>query len=180
MTTFRKKTASTFWLQPWGSRVCLRTKYLLPCCCMCHPLHLICNMATFWKEKYLIFWDCSCVKGQNICFHGVQRSIPFNLISNMTTFRKKWFEILTQIPRCRGCVSGQNVCNHVVVCVVPFNLIIMQHDHILKKLKFGLSLSPLVNQGDWTQAFKLKSRLIWYISIVPLHARKILLNFCEI
>ena len=44
----------------------------------------------------------------------------------------------------------------------------MQHDHILKKLNFGRCL----NQGR-TQAFKLKSRLICSISIVPLPACKI-------
>ena len=49
----------------------------------------------------------------------------------------------------------------------------MQHDHILKtKMNFGLRPNPLV----YTDAFVLKSRLICFISIVPLSACEILLK----
>ena len=52
-------------------------------------------------------------------------------------------------------------------------LIDMQHDRILKKLNFGLSLTPSTHLGDRTQAFELKYRLICFMSIVPL-------SVCEI
>ena len=45
----------------------------------------------------------------------------------------------------------------------------MQHDHILKKFNFGLGPTP----GARNQAFKLKSRLICFISIAALQACKI-------
>ena len=49
----------------------------------------------------------------------------------------------------------------------------MQHDHILKKFNFGLAPPPKSTQWARTQAFKLKSRLICFISIAALSVCKI-------
>ena len=48
----------------------------------------------------------------------------------------------------------------------------MQHDHILKKF-YASAPPPKSTQGARTQAFKLKSRLICFISIAALPACKI-------
>ena len=54
---------------------------------------------------------------------------------------------------------------------VSFPLIYMQHDHILKKFNFGLGHTPhyKVHPADRTQVFKLSSRPICFIIIVPVH-----------
>ena len=49
----------------------------------------------------------------------------------------------------------------------------MQNDHILEKFNFGLRPTPKVHQGDQTQEFDLRSRLMCFIFIVPLSAREI-------
>ena len=49
----------------------------------------------------------------------------------------------------------------------------MHHDHILKKFDFGLGPTPKSTKGARIQAFKLKSRLICFISIAALPACKI-------
>ena len=49
----------------------------------------------------------------------------------------------------------------------------MQHDHILKKFNFDLDPTPKSTQLARTQAFKLKSRLICFISIAVLPVCKI-------
>ena len=42
----------------------------------------------------------------------------------------------------------------------------MQNDHILKKFNFGLGPTPQVHPRGLDPAFKLKSRLICFISII--------------
>ena len=49
----------------------------------------------------------------------------------------------------------------------------MQHDHILKKFNLASAPPPKSTQRTLTQAFKLKSRLICFISIAALPACKI-------
>ena len=49
----------------------------------------------------------------------------------------------------------------------------MQHDHILKKLNFGLGPAPLVHQTDSDPGLQTESRLICFISIAALPASKI-------
>ena len=49
----------------------------------------------------------------------------------------------------------------------------MQHVHILKKFNYGLCPTPKSIPGARSQAFKLKSRLICFISIAALPACKI-------
>ena len=48
---------------------------------------------------------------------------PYNLICNMTTFRKRYSLTFWANPLGRGCVCGQNICYHVAASVVSFNLI---------------------------------------------------------
>ena len=64
-----------------------------------------------------------CVLWQHTCFHGALRSIPFNLICNMTTFSKRYSLTFWPHPLGQGCVCGQNICYHVAASVVSFNLI---------------------------------------------------------
>ena len=49
----------------------------------------------------------------------------------------------------------------------------IQHDHIPKKLNFGLSSIPYVHPGDQTKGVKLKSHLICFISIAFLPAKRL-------
>ena len=49
----------------------------------------------------------------------------------------------------------------------------MQHDHIPKKLNFGLNSTPFVHPGDQTNGVKLKSHLICFISFVPLPDKRL-------
>ena len=49
----------------------------------------------------------------------------------------------------------------------------IQHDHIPKKLNFGLSSTPYVHQGDQTKGVKLKSHLICFIAIAFLPAKRL-------
>ena len=57
----------------------------------------------------------------------------------------------------------------------------MQHDHILKKLNFypRVPPTPKVHPVGPNKALKLKSGLICFISIVPLHACKILVKIID-
>ena len=48
-----------------------------------------------------------------------------------------------------------------------------QHDHIPKRLSFGLSSAPYVHPGDQTKGVKLKSHLICFKSIVHLPAKRL-------
>ena len=75
----------------------------------------------------LPFWphplDCGCACGQNICYHVAASVVSFNLICNMTTFRKKYSLTFWPHPLGWGCVCGQNICYHVAASIVSFNLI---------------------------------------------------------
>ena len=57
-----------------------------------------------------------------MCLHGALFSISFNLICNTTTFKKKWFYLLTPY-------GVEGVCKDIIcACMVlyalfPFNLI---------------------------------------------------------
>ena len=77
-------------------------------------------------------------------------------------------------PLGRGCVCGQNICYHVAASVVSFNLIcnmtIFWKSLILASRLGPHPLSPPKGLGI---AFKLKSRLICFISITALPACKI-------
>ena len=74
--------------QPKRSVVGIRSNILLACCTV-HFFPFTTN--TFRRKKYFDpHLRCrGCVKGQNICLHGVLCFIPFNLICNMTSFRKE-------------------------------------------------------------------------------------------
>ena len=89
-------------------------------------------------------------------------------------------------PLGRGCVCGQNICYHVAASVFSFNLI-CNMTIFWKTLILAWAPPPKSTQGARNQAFKLKSRLICFISIAFLPACKILakninncLSYCEI
>ena len=56
-----------------------------------------------------------------MCLHKALCSIPFNLLCNMTTFRKKNVSTFDLTPGDEGvCVR---LCVHVAAFAIPFNLI---------------------------------------------------------
>ena len=57
-----------------------------------------------------------------MCLHGALSSILFNLICNMTTFRKKKFLPFDPIWGLRVCVRT-DIFLHGALCSIPFNLI---------------------------------------------------------
>ena len=133
-------------------------------------------MTTFRKRYSLTFWPHplgqGCVCGQNISYHVAARVVSFNLICNKTTFRKIYSLTFWPHPLGQGCVCGQNICYHVADSVVSFNLICNMT--IFWKSLILASATPLKStQRTRTQAFKLKSHLICFISIAALPACKI-------
>ena len=90
----------------------------------------------------------------------------------MTTFRKRYSLTFWPQPLGRGCVCGQNICYHVAASVVSFNLI-CNMTIFWKSLILASAPPTNATQGAWIQAFKLKSRLICFISIAALPACKI-------
>ena len=133
-------------------------------------------MTTFRKRYSLTFWPYplgrGCVCGQNICQHVAASVVSFNLICNMTTFRKRYSLTFWPHPLGRGCVCGQNICYHVAASVVSFNLI-CNMTIFWKSLILTSAPPPKSTQQARTQAFKLKSRLICFISIAALPVCKI-------
>ena len=111
------------------------------------------------------------VCGQNICYHVAASIVSFNLICNMTTFRKRYSLTFWPHPLGWGCVCGQNICYHVAASVVSFNLICNMT--IFWKSLILTSAPPPKSTQAWTQAFKLKSSLICFISIAALPVCKI-------
>ena len=107
-----------------------------------------------------------CVCGQNICYHVAAIVVSFNLICNMTTFRKIYSLTFWPHPLGRGCVCGQNICYHVAASIFSFNLIWTWP--YSEKVP-----PPKSTQGTRNQAFKLKFHLICFISIAALPACKI-------
>ena len=128
------------------------------------------------KKRNLTLWPHprgrGCVYGQHICFHCDLCSIPFNLICNMTTFRKKNDLTFWTHPRGQGCVCAENIYYHVAACIVSFNLI-CNMTIFWKSLILASAPPHQSTPGDWTQAFKLNSCLVCFISIAPLPAYKI-------
>ena len=75
-------------------------------------------------------------------------------------------------PLGQGCVCGQNTCYHVAASIVSFNLI-CNMTIFWKSLILASAPPPKSTQRTQTLAFKLKSRLICFISITALPACKI-------
>ena len=89
-------------------------------------------------------------------------------------------------PLGRGCVCGQNICYHVAASVVSLNLI-CNMTIFWKSLILTSAPRSKSTQQARTQAFKLKSRLICFISIAALPVCKLsakninnCLSYCEI
>ena len=96
-----------------------------------------------------------------------------------------WFDLLTLPPGSRVCLWAKYMlpccCKS---CQLKFD---MQHDPILTSLILTSAPPPKSTPGALTHAFKLKSHLIWFISIAALPTCKIsaknldnCLNYCEI
>ena len=140
-------------------------------------------MTTFRKRYSLTFWPLPLgrgfVCGQNICYHVAAIVVSFYLICNMTIFRKRYSLTFWPHPLGRGCVCGQNICYHVAASVVSFNLI-CNMTIFWKSLILTSASPPYSTQQARTQAFKLKSRLIYsYLLLLCLYAKfqqKILTN----
>ena len=137
---------------------------------------------TFWPHPL----SQGCVCGQNISYHVAASVVSFNLICNMTSFRKIYSLTFWPHPLCRACVCGQNTCYHVAASVVSFNLI-CNMTIFWKSLILASAPPPKSTQRNQTQAFKLKSHLICFISIASLPACKIsakninnCLSYCKI
>ena len=144
----------------------------------------------FSRRHSLTFWPHplgrGCVCGQNICYHVAASVVSFNLISNRTTFTKIYSLTAWPHPLCQGCVCGQNICYHLAASVISFNLM-CNMTIFWKSLILASAPPPKSTQRTRTQAFKLKSRLICFISIAALPACKIsakniysCLSYCEI
>ena len=89
-------------------------------------------------------------------------------------------------PWVEGVSVGKNICYHVAASVVSFNLI-CNMTIFWKSLILTSAPPPKSTQQARTQAFKLKSRLICFISIAALPVCKIsakhinnCLSYCEI
>ena len=70
------------------------------------------------SEVYtFVFSFCNC------CYHVAASVVSFDLICNITTFRKKYSLTFWPHPLGQGCVCGQNICYSVAASIVSFNLI---------------------------------------------------------
>ena len=122
---------------------------------------------TFWPHP--LGWGCVC--GQNFCYHVAVSFVSFNLICNMTTFRKRYSLTFWPHPLGWGCVFGQNICYRLAASAVSFNLI-CNMTIFWKSLILASAPPPESTQWARTLAFKLKSRLICFISmLLCLHAK---------
>ena len=85
---------------------------MLAWCSMLHSLKCDMQHEYFQKKKCFDLWPHLGVKGvcrDRICgLHGALYSIPFNLICNMTTF-KKCFDLLIEPQGSRVCVRTEYV-----------------------------------------------------------------------
>ena len=132
-------------------------------------------MTTFRKEKNMTFWPHPrgwwCVLWQHICFHGALCSIPFNFYMQNDYFQTKmWFDLLTH-SLCWECVCGKTICYYVAARVVSFNLI-CNMTILWKSSVLASAPPPKSTPGALTQAFKLISCLLCFISIATLPACK--------
>ena len=155
---------------PQGPRVCVRREYVLACALCYIPFNFICNMTTFRKKSFDLLTP---PQGLRVCVwtEYVLAWCPMlHLIWYTTWLHSEPFEPTTSWDR--GCIYRQNICYQFAACVIPFNLI-CNMTIFWKKLNFGLCLTPLVHPGDRTQAFELKSRLIWFIYIILLSPSEI-------
>ena len=134
-------------------------------------------MTTFRKRYSLTFWPHPLGRGyvcrQNICYHVAASVVSFNWICNMTTFRKKYIVWpFDPTPWVEGVSVGK-----------IFATMLLQKSSALiwyatwpyseKSLILTSAPPPKSTQQARTQAFKLKSRLICFISIAALPVCKI-------
>ena len=152
----------TFWPTPRGQgtlckdRICACVVFYAPFPLIWYATCLLSGKKMFWpfdptpgveglcKDR---IWACMVV--------DMLSSIPFNLICNMTTFRKKCFDLLTEPQRPNVCKDKICAC---VVLYAPFLLIWYATWPYSEKVEFWPPLHA--------QVFKLKPCLICFISIM--------------
>ena len=176
MTTFRKEQNWPFDPTPRVVGVCNDSTLAFMVLCAQFPLIWYATWLLTVKDIVWPFDPTPWVKGvsvgKNICYHVAANVVSFDLICNMTTFRKIYSLTFWPHPLGRGCVCGQNICYHVAASVVSFNLI-CNMTIFWKSLILASAPPPKSTKGARNQAFKLKSRLICFISIAALPACKI-------
>ena len=140
---------------------------------LCAQLPLIWYATWLLSEKDIV-WpiDPTPWVWQNICYHVAASVVSFNLICNLTTFRKIYSLTVWPHPLGQGCVCGQNIRYNVAASIVSYNLI-YNMTIFWKSLILASAPPPKSAQRTRTQAFKLKFHLICFISIAVLPACKI-------
>ena len=82
-----------------------------------------------------------------MCLHGALCSIFFNLICNMTTFRRKKCFDFDPTQGSRVCVKSEYMYMLACCCIRDSLQFDMQHNHVLKKLNFDIRPTPRVGRG---------------------------------
>ena len=147
-------------------------------------------MTIFRKENKMIFWPHPrgpCVCNDSIfAFMVLCAQLPLIWYATWLLSEKRYSLTFWPHPLGRGCVCGQNICYHVAASIVSFNLI-CNMTIFWKSLNLASAPPPKSTQWTQTQAFKLKSHLICFISIAALPVCKIsakninnCLSYCEI
>ena len=119
-SSFRKEKNDLF-TPPQGSRVCVRTNYLLSWCSMLKTLQFDMQHKVLLseEEKWLGLLTPpqgrGCVFGQIICYHVASCVVGLNLICNMTITRKSL--ILTLVPHPK---STQEIGPRPSDCLICF------------------------------------------------------------
>ena len=128
-------------------------------------------MTTFRKEKK--FDPLTPSQGSRVCldsmfaFMVICAQFPLIWYATWLLSEKKYDLTFSSHPRGLRCVCAENIYYHVAACIVSFNFICNMT--IFWKTWILASAPP----PQSTQAFKLKSCLICFISIAPLPACKI-------
>ena len=129
-------------------------------------------MSTFRKEKRWPFGTTPGVFG--VCYDGIFAfmvlcaQLPLIWYATWLLSQK---DMVWPHPLGWGCVCGQNISYHVAASIVSFNLI-CNMTIFWKKIR-PRPPNPKSTSGARTQAFRLKSHLIHFISIAALLLCKI-------
>ena len=144
----------------------------------------------FQKKNSLTFWPTLWVEGKSVGKILATMLLP---ASSASIWYATWLLSQKSIvltfwphPLGRWCSCGQNICYHVAASIVSFNLI-CNMTIFWKSLILASPPPPKSTKRAWTQAFKLKSRLICFIFIAALPACEIsakyinnCLSYCKI
>ena len=162
---------------PQGSLVCLMTS-IFAFMVLCAQFPLIWYATWLLSEKDIVWpfdptpWFEGVSVGKVFATMLLPASSALIWYATWLLSEKKYSLTFSPHPLGRGCVCGQNICYHVAASVVSFNLI-YNMTIFWKSLILASAPPPKFTQPARTQAFKLKSRLICFISIAALPACKI-------